>query len=56
MLDAQAVDGAPAAQRSATTGMVGDVNIFLNDDERPHAGEVEIMIAGTNEPPKRGAV
>ena len=28
--------------------MVGDVNLFLNDEENPHTAEIEIMIAGKN--------
>lgn len=25
--------------------MIGDVNLFLNDQDDPHCGEIEIMIA-----------
>ena len=30
-----------------TVGMVGDVNLFLNDPDDPHAAEIEVMIAGS---------
>jgi len=30
--------------------MVGDVNIFLNDPDDRHCGEIEIMIAGAASP------
>lgn len=25
--------------------MIGDINLFLNDQDDPHSGEIEIMIA-----------
>ena len=40
VIDKQRMDDA-----DATAGMVGDVNLFFNDDENPHNCEIEIMIA-----------
>lgn len=45
ILSRKEVDSTDVSVRSPITGMCGDVNIFLNDDDDPTSGEIEIMIA-----------
>jgi hypothetical protein len=37
-----------ATQEEEIAAMIGDVNIFLNDADDAHVGEIEVMIAETH--------
>eukprot|EP00048_Salpingoeca_helianthica_P008813 m.126959 g.126959 ORF g.126959 m.126959 type:complete len:204 (+) comp14698_c0_seq1:172-783(+) len=49
--NAQLPTDRPATQSEEISAMIGDVNIFLNDPDDAHVGEIEVMIA---EPAARG--